>query len=119
MSSRTPMQTIQLILGAVILLGGLACVVAGFVGFASASDDLGSGDESGNLMLFAAGGFAMVIGFGIIAFTRSAVMSRNGGYRVTIEQGSATRGGGRYCSACGRPVSVSARFCDSCGAAVG
>lgn len=119
MNNRTPVQTLLLAAGTLVLLGGLVCVVSGFAGFAS-SDPASGGDSS--MMLFAAGGFAAVVGFGIIAFTRAAILTRNGAYaRVTIEQGMAPpqEPGGRFCSACGRPVASTARFCESCGHAVG
>ncbi|MDF1605998.1 zinc-ribbon domain-containing protein [Nocardioides sp. YIM 152315] len=116
MNNRTLLQTLLLLVGGVVLLGGLVCVVSGFAGFAS-SDPGSDGDSS--MMLFAAGGFAAVIGFGLIAFTRAAILTRNGAYaRVTIEQATAPRGG-RFCSSCGTATSPTARFCESCGAAVG
>jgi hypothetical protein len=119
MNKRTPVQTLLLIVGTVVLLGGLVCVVAGFGAFVGSSDDLNGDSGNGSMMLFVAGGFAMVIGFGIVAFTRAAIMTGNGGYaRVTIEQGTAPRGG-RFCSGCGASVTPAARFCESCGAAVG
>ncbi|MFC7496499.1 MULTISPECIES: zinc ribbon domain-containing protein [unclassified Nocardioides] len=115
MNNRTTMQTLLLFVGALVCLGGLVCVVAGFVSFAGGEP----GEEGSSMALFAAGGFAAVIGFGIVAFTRVAILSRNGGYaRVTIEQGPPPRSG-RFCSSCGTPVSANARFCESCGAAVG
>lgn len=114
MNSRTPVQTLLLVVGVVVLLGGLACVVMGFADFAST--DVGT-DEADSFMLFAAGGFAMVIGFGIVAFTRAAILTRGGAYtRVTLEQG--TRPGGTFCSSCGKPVSPDARFCEACGQAL-
>jgi hypothetical protein len=115
-SNRTTTQTLLLVLGALVFVGGVACVVVGFSSFADS--DVASDDNS-PLLLFAGGGFAAVIGFGIIAFTRASILTRNGGYtRVTIEQGVAPTGG-RFCSGCGRPTSPTAQFCDSCGAAVG
>jgi hypothetical protein len=114
MSTRTPMQTLLLVVGVVILLGGLVCVVAGFADFGGSDPE---SDGGGALALFAAGGFAMVIGFGIVAFTRAAMLGGGGYTRVTVEQGSAPRTG-RFCSACGAAQSPSARFCESCGAAV-
>ena len=85
MNSRTPAQTLLLTLGALLLVGGLACVVVGFVRFAG-TDPMS--DDNSPLFLFAGGGLAAVVGFGVIAFTRVSVMQRNGGYtRVTIEQG--------------------------------
>ena len=119
MNKATPVQKLLLVVGTLVLLGGLVCVVLGFGGFASS--DMSNDDDSG-MALFAAGGFAMVIGFGIVAFTRSAILTRNGAYaRITIEQGMAPSqsSGGRFCSSCGRPVAPAARFCESCGHAVG
>lgn len=114
MNKRTPVQTLLLVVGAVVLLGGLACVVMGFAGFADAD---ASGDNS-SFMLFAAGGFATVVGLGIVAFTRAAILTGNGGYtRVVIEQGVAPAGN-RFCPQCGHPSSPSARFCERCGAAL-
>lgn len=119
MNKRTPGQTLLLVVGAIVLLGGLVCVVAGFGGFIGSSDDVGGDSGNGSLMLFAAGGLAMVIGLGIVAFTRAAIMTGNGGYaRVTIEQGTAPSRG-RFCSSCGASLTPTARFCDACGAAVG
>ena len=116
MSNRSTGQTLLLVLGAIILIGGLVCVGIGFMNFGSS--DPGSDDGSA-MALFAGGGLAAVVGFGIVAFTRVSIMTRNGGYaRVTIEQGTAPAGG-RFCSGCGRPSSPSARFCESCGVAVG
>ena len=120
MGNRTATQTLLLIVGAVVLLGGLVCLVAGFADFAgAAADPVAGGDVGSAMALFMAGGFAMVIGFGIIAFTRAAILTRNGSYaRIVVEQGIPPRGG-RFCSGCGAPVAPSARFCESCGAAVG
>lgn len=119
MNKRTPGQTLLLVVGAIVLLGGLVCVVAGFGGFIGSSDDPSGDSGNGSMMLFVAGGFSMVIGLGIVAFTRAAILTGNGGYaRVTIEQGTAPRGG-RFCSSCGASLAPAARFCDSCGVAVG
>ena len=118
MNNATTVQKLLIAIGAVVLLGGLACVVMGFASFGSSDVDQG---DSG-LALFAAGGFAMVVGFGIVAFTRAAVLTRNGAYsRITIEQGMVPPGAasGRFCSSCGRPVAATARFCEACGHAVG
>ena len=126
MSKRTPAQTALLLLGALIMAAGLVGVVVGFTGFGDSSADIGGTGPDRSMVVFAAGAFAMVVGFGIIGFTRAAIMTGNGGYsRITIEQGVApsssggSGGGGRFCSSCGTPISASARFCDSCGAAVG
>jgi zinc-ribbon domain len=117
MSNRSTGQTMLLVLGTIILIGGLVCVGIGFTSFGSS--DPGSDDGASAMALFAAGGLAAVIGLGIIAFTRASIMTGNGGYaRVTFEQGTAPTGG-RFCPGCGRSVSPSSRFCDSCGAAVG
>ncbi|WP_243056446.1 zinc ribbon domain-containing protein [Nocardioides sp. SR21] len=119
MNKRTPGQTLLLVVGTIVLLGGLVCVVAGFSGFIGSSDDLSGDSGNGSMMLFAAGGLSMVIGLGIVAFTRASIMTSNGGYaRVTIEQGSAPRRG-RFCSSCGASLTPTAQFCDSCGVAVG
>jgi di/tricarboxylate transporter len=115
MNRATTVQKLLIAVGAVVLLGGLACVVMGFASFAG--DDVDEGNSS--LALFAAGGFAAVIGFGIVAFTRAAILTRNGAYsRITFEQGMGPSGG-RFCSSCGRPVAPTARFCEACGHAVG
>lgn len=123
MNNRTPVQTLLLVAGALLLLGGLVCVVTGFGSFASSDP---ASDDSSPMMLFAAGGFAAVVGFGIIAFTRAAILTRNGAYaRITVEQGvtpprvQADQPGGKFCSSCGQPVTSTARFCESCGHAVG
>ncbi|WP_296607519.1 zinc-ribbon domain-containing protein [Nocardioides sp.] len=120
--ARTGAQTALMALGALLMIGGLVCVVLGFAGFGS-DDDLNQGTVGADLGLFAGGGLAMVVGLGIIGFTRARALMGRGGYaRVTYEQGIAPGGsgsGGRFCSSCGRATSPSARFCDSCGAAVG
>jgi hypothetical protein len=86
MSNRTTGQTLLIVLGAVVLLAGLICVVLGFAGFASSD---AASDDNSPLYLFASGGFAAVVGFGIIAFTRASILTRNGSYvRVTYEQGT-------------------------------
>ncbi|GAA4377188.1 zinc ribbon domain-containing protein [Nocardioides caricicola] len=116
MNKRTPGQTLLLVVGIIVFLGGLACVVAGFGGFVGSSDDPAGDSGSSSLMLFAAGGFSMVVGFGIVAFTRAAILTGNGAYtRVTIEQGTAPRGAGPFCSQCGSRNDAEARFCDACG----
>ncbi len=121
--TRTGAQTALMALGALLMIGGLVCVVLGFVGFGSDADDLNQGTVGADLGLFAGGGLAMVVGLGVIGFTRARVLMGRSGYaRVTYEQGIAPVGsgsGGRFCSSCGRATSPSARFCDSCGAAVG
>lgn len=86
MSNRTTGQTLLIVLGTLVLVGGLVCVAIGFARFGST--DPGS-DDSSPLLLFAGGGFAAVVGFGIVAFTRASILTRNGGYvRVTYEQGT-------------------------------
>lgn len=119
MSNATLVQKLLIAVGAIVCLGGIVCVALGFGGFAG--DEPGSAGADDSMMLFAAGGFAMVIGFGIVAFTRSAILSQNGGHtRITIEHGRPpVPSGGRFCSSCGRPVATTARFCESCGHAVG
>jgi hypothetical protein len=86
MSSRSTGQTAVIALGALLLVGGVVCVGVGFARFLSLDPlDDGAGAAMG---LFAGGGLAMVVGLGIIAFTRVHAMSSDGRYtRVTIEQG--------------------------------
>ena len=116
---RTGGRTALIVLGSLVLLAGLVCVVVGLVRFADAQDDLGGQDGNGPFALVALGGLAMVVGLGIVAFTRARAMTRDGAYtRVTVEQG-VPAAGGRHCSGCGRPVDIGARFCESCGTAVG
>ena len=113
---RTPTQTALIALGTVLLIGGLICLVVGFGRFVT--DDSGS-QVGSSFTLFAGGGLAMVVGLGIVAFTRARVMMGDGAYtRMTFEQGVAPTGG-RFCTSCGRPTGPAARFCDSCGSAVG
>ncbi|GAB6986939.1 zinc-ribbon domain-containing protein [Nocardioides pyridinolyticus] len=121
MNKATPVQKLLLAVGVVVMLGGIVCLVMGFADFADFTEDEVQ-QGNGSLALFAAGGFAMVVGFGIVAFTRAAILTRNGAYaRVTIEQGTAPQQApsGRSCSSCGRPVAATARFCEACGHAVG
>ena len=54
------------------------------------------------MLLFAGGGLAAVIGFGIVAFTRASIMTRNGGYRGHASSRASAPTGGRFCSGCGR-----------------
>lgn len=119
MNNATLVQKLLLVIGGIVLLGGLVCVVMGFADVASTDVD----DGGSSMALFAAGGFAAVVGFGIIAFTRAAILTRGGAYsRITIEQGRAPQPqetSGKFCSSCGRPVAPAARFCESCGHAVG
>jgi hypothetical protein len=134
-AARTTSQTVRYAVGAVLLVGGIACVVWGFGSFAGSALD-GSGDGAGRSMaLFAAGGLAAVVGFGLIAFTRATALMGRGGYtRVTYEQGyggapttplgSAPTGsvpagpvpaGRAHCKACGAAVQADDRFCGACG----
>ena len=118
MNNATAIQKLLLAVGVVVLLGGLVCVALGLADFGGS--DVGEGD--GAMAMFGAGAFAMVIGFGIVAFTRAAILTRNGRYaRITIEQGMAPRQqpAARFCSSCGRPVTPTARFCEACGHPVG
>jgi hypothetical protein len=84
MSNRTPGQTALIALGSLLLLGGLVCVVVGFVQFAGAD---ASSDATGPMLLFGGGGLAAVIGLAVVGFTMTAVLRANGGYRITIEEG--------------------------------
>jgi hypothetical protein len=112
MRNRTTGQTLLLVLGTVVLVGGL--IVLGTAFATVASGDVAT-DDGSPLVRFAAGGFAMVVGFGIIAFTRASILTRGGAYsRITIEQGRAPSGG-RFCSGCGQPATPGVAFCDSCG----
>lgn len=90
MSNRTTGQTLLIVLGSLILLAGLACVAVGFARFAG-TDPMS--DDNSPLLLFAGGGLAAVVGLGIVAFTRAAVLRANGGYRVTIETGDRRQDG--------------------------
>ena len=90
MNNRTPAQTLLLVLGSLLLVGGLACVVVGFVRFAGAD---ASSDATGPMLLFGGGGLAAVVGLGVVAFTRAAVLQANGGYRITIEAGDRRQDG--------------------------
>ena len=112
MSTRTPVQTLLLVVGGVVLLGGLVCVVLGFTGAGSSEE---AGGEDGSMMLFAAGGFAMVVGFGIVAVTRAAVLGPGGAPPRRAGPADRTGSGGRVCRSCGAPASASARYCESCG----
>jgi len=92
MSTRSTTHTALIALGVLLLVGGLACVVVGFTHFASMDVD-GSG-AGASMGLFAGGGLAMVVGLGLVAFTRVNAMSHDGRYtRVTIEQGQRPPGG--------------------------
>ncbi|GAA1137461.1 hypothetical protein [Nocardioides aquiterrae] len=84
MTNRTTGQTLLIVLGSLVLLAGLVCVAVGFAQFAD-TDPMS--DDNGPMFLFAGGGLAAVIGFGIVVFTRVATLRANGGYRVTIESG--------------------------------
>ena len=87
MSTRSTTPTALIALGVLLLVGGLVCVVLGFAGFAS-TDAMDDGGAASALGLFAGGGLAMVVGLGLVAFTRVSAMSRDGRYaRVTIEHG--------------------------------
>jgi len=93
-TGRTTGQTILLAVGGVVLVAGLVCVVLGFTGFVGSQDDFGGDGAGRSMAVFAAGGLAMVVGLGIVAFTRASAMSRDGGYvRVTVEQGTNPAGG--------------------------
>ena len=124
MNKRTTAQTLLLVLGALLLIGGLVCVVVGFASFVGSDPEDGG---SSGFAPFGGGGIAAVIGLGIIGFTRVSMVRANGGYaRVVIEQGygaqqvpqTSAAGGGRFCFSCGQPVGPAAKFCDSCGAAL-
>jgi hypothetical protein len=122
---RTAAQTALLALGALLLVGGAVCLVLGFGTFAGSVDDP-TASPGGALALFAGGGLAMVVGLGVVAFTRVSMLREGAGgaySRVVIEQGygpgrDRTVLGGRYCPSCGTPASTGARFCESCGTAL-
>ncbi len=149
--------------GTLLLLGGLAAVVIGFGSFVGAigagggeqtvlSDDTAGIPDlpdqqaapedttGGDLALFAGGGLVMVVGLGVIAFTR--VSSGSGGYsRVTIEHGVGPGGGWggggargltggvagglsggsarRRCESCGRENGEQDTYCGGCGRVLG
>ena len=90
----------------------------GFATFTGSALD-GAGDGAGrSLALFAVGGLATVVGFGLVAFTRAGALTSRGGYtRVTYEQGFGAAPVGRSrCPGCGAAVEGDDRFCGSCGA---
>ena len=92
-TGRTTGQTVLLAVGGIVLVAGLVCVVLGFTGFVGSQDDLGGDGAGRSMALFAAGGLAMVVGLGIVAFTRASAMMRGGYVRVTVEQGTNPAGG--------------------------
>ena len=131
MSTRTTSQTVRYAIGAVLMLGGIVCVVWGFSTFTGSALD-GSGSGAGRSMaLFAGGGLATVVGFGLIAFTRAGAMMHRGGYtRVIYEQGygalpdagletgpetGPAAGGRSHCRSCGAAVAADDRYCNACG----
>jgi zinc-ribbon domain len=138
-TGRTAGRTVRYAVGAVLLVGGIVCVVWGFSTFTGSALD-GSGDGAGRSMaLFAGGGLATVVGFGLVAFTRVGALTGRGGYaRVTYEQGygvppaagaPATAAGAAagtapagtapvarsHCTSCGAAVAAEDRFCGACG----
>jgi hypothetical protein len=144
-TGRATSRTVRYAVGAVLLVGGIVCVVWGFSTFTGSALD-GGGDGAGRSMaLFAGGGLATVVGFGLVAFTRVGALAGRGGYaRVTYEQGygvppaagaPATATGAAagtapagtapvgtapvarsHCTSCGAAVAAEDRFCGSCGA---
>lgn len=87
MSTPSTVRSALVGLGVLLLVGGLVCVVLGFSRFAS-TDPMDDGGATSALGLFAGGGLAMVVGLGVVGFTRVSAMARDGRYtRVTIEQG--------------------------------
>lgn len=124
MSTRSNGRSVRYAAGAVLVVGGLVAVVWGFGSFAGTTLD-GSGSGAGRSMaLFAGGGLAAVVGFGLIAFTRAGSLAGRGGYtRMTIEQGyavpgPAVSGAGSHCRSCGAAVAAEDRYCGSCGTAL-
>ena len=118
-------RTVRYAVGVVLLVVGIGCVIWGFSTFTGSALD-GSGDGAGRSMaLFGGGGFAAVVGFGLVAFTRVGALSGRGGYtRVTYEQGygaagapspGAAPGGASHCRSCGAAVAAEDRFCGACG----
>jgi hypothetical protein len=122
-TTRTTSQTLRYAVGTVLMVAGIGCVVWGFSTFTGSALD-GSGHGAGRSMaLFAGGGLATVVGFGLVAFTRVGAMTGRGGYaRVTYEQGygvppaGATPAAGSHCTSCGATVAAGDRFCGACGA---
>jgi hypothetical protein len=132
MSTRTTGRTVRYAVGAVLVVAGIVCLVWGFATFTGAALD-GGGSGAGRAMaLFAGGGLATVIGFGLVAFTRAGALTARGGYtRVTYEQGyggvaadgptpaavppAAPPAGRTHCRSCGAAVAPEDRFCGACG----
>jgi hypothetical protein len=121
MSTRTTGRTVRYAVGAVLVVAGIVCLVWGFATFTGAALD-GGGSGAGRAMaLFAGGGLATVIGFGLVAYTRAGALTARGGYtRVTYEQGyggvaAAPPAGRTHCRSCGAAVAPEDRFCGACG----
>ncbi|KQP63328.1 MULTISPECIES: zinc ribbon domain-containing protein [unclassified Nocardioides] len=128
---RTPAQAAALVAGVLLLLGGLVALVVGFTGSVGSQSEPfpapGADDGPGSdLLLFAGGGLAMVVGLGVVAFARAAAFRSAGGWsRVVVEQGfgsSPPRTSAppetvrtRTCARCGALNDEEARFCDRCG----
>lgn len=146
-------RTVLRAVGLVLLVGGLAALGYGFVSFASGifSDDMGldpamsgPGDMGRSFALFAGGGFAAVVGFGLTSAGFMGATARYGAGETMpvvkdsaayLTDGEGLLGVGRtvddaapgqahdaatgpYCSRCGVRNDHDARFCDSCGNAV-
>src|SRR5690242_17376196 len=81
-------RAVRYVVGAVLLVAGIGCVVWGFATFTGSALDGGGSGAGRSMALFAGGGLAAVVGFGLVAFTRAGGLTSRGGYtRVTYEQG--------------------------------
>lgn len=124
-STHSTGRSVRYAVGAALLVGGAVGVVWGFATFTGSALD-GSGSGPGRSMaLFAGGGLAAVLGFGLVAFTRAGDLTRRGAHtRITDEQGlgaaraPAGAAAGPHCTSCGAAVAPDDRFCGSCGAAL-
>lgn len=115
--------------GAVLLVVGLRSFAADASDVSAGLDDGGSG--FGSILTVAAGGFAAVIGLGMLGAGFLGLQARYvAGETMPVVKQSAEyltdgegllgvgRTAGPYCRACGARNDREARFCDGCGASL-
>ncbi len=121
--ARTGLRVAGLVLtplGALLAGYGLYRFVTGGTAGAGFGETGDNGTLTG-LLMFAAGGFLLVIGFGLLnaGYLRTTARYAAGETMPVVKDAASYLTAAKACGSCGRRNDAEARFCDGCGHSLG